>query len=58
MDVGDTLIGLSFGLLIGLTLGSVFGGSAYKQEAIERGYALYCPNNGEWSWAGECDIGK
>lgn len=26
-----------------------------KQEAIDRGYALYCPKNGEFAWKGECE---
>lgn len=25
-----------------------------KQQAIERGYALYCPSDGEFAWKGEC----
>lgn len=24
-------------------------------ESIERGWALYCPNDGELAWIGECD---
>lgn len=26
-----------------------------KEQAIERGYALYCPVNGEFAWKGECE---
>lgn len=26
-----------------------------REQAIERGYALYCPDNGEWAWKGECE---
>jgi len=26
----------------------------YKQQAIECGYAKYCPKTGEWAWKGEC----
>lgn len=29
-----------------------------KAEAIERGYALYCPKDGRFEWKGECDVGK
>jgi len=25
-----------------------------KQEAIDKGHALYCPKNGEFAWKGEC----
>ena len=23
-------------------------------QAIERGYALHCPVDGQWAWKGEC----
>ena len=26
-----------------------------EQQAIERGYALHCPKNGEFAWKGECN---
>ena len=26
-----------------------------QHQAIERGYALYCPRNGEFAWVGECE---
>ena len=26
-----------------------------KQEAIEKGYALHCPKDGEFAWKGECE---
>jgi len=25
-----------------------------RAEAIERGYAIYCPTTGNFSWKGEC----
>lgn len=28
----------------------------YRTEAIERGYAQYCPQNGSFAWVGECDL--
>ena len=27
----------------------------YETEAINRGYALYCPSTGNFAWKGECD---
>ena len=27
----------------------------YETEAIDRGYALYCSDTGDWAWKGECD---
>lgn len=29
--------------------------SYWRGEAIERGHAVYCPNNGNFAWIGECD---
>lgn len=26
-----------------------------QKQAIERGYALYCPADGEFAWKGECE---
>lgn len=26
-----------------------------RYQAIERGYALYCPTDGEFAWKGECE---
>lgn len=26
-----------------------------QHQAIERGYALYCPTTGDFAWKGECD---
>lgn len=28
---------------------------ALRSGAIERGYATYCQDTGEWAWQGECD---
>ena len=26
-----------------------------KSDAIEKGYALHCPKDGEFAWKGECE---
>ena len=26
-----------------------------QSQAIERGYALHCPHDGEFAWVGECE---
>ena len=26
-----------------------------KHQAVERGYALHCPTDGEFAWKGECE---
>ena len=54
----DIIIGLGFGVMLGLLVGGSLVGEAYREEAVERGYALYCPNNGNFSWVGDCDIGE
>lgn len=47
-------------VVIGLIcLGIFFGGSAFgtwkmEEQAIERGYAIYCPVNGKFAWKNEC----
>lgn len=32
-----------------------FSAPDWQAEAIERGYALYCPADGEFAWVGECE---
>lgn len=27
----------------------------WHRQAIERGYGLYCPTDGEFAWVGECE---
>lgn len=29
-----------------------------QKQAIERGYALHCPHDGEFAWVGECEEGE
>ena len=44
-----------------LCIGAICGGYAerwdWRKDTVERGYAHYCPNSGEWAWkdSGECD---
>lgn len=42
------------GGILGLIVGAVFEGGTYKAQAVERGYALYCPADGVWAWKGDC----
>ena len=46
------------GGFIGMIVGANLGAGSYKAQAIERGYALYCPADGDWAWVGDCDIGE
>lgn len=47
-----------FGFLFGtlLTFFAVYGvqDGTWKQEMIDRGYAQYCQDTGEWAWLGDC----
>ena len=51
-----------FGIAVGFFLGALFaqGSGAdsqdrvWKKMTVERGLALYCPNDGVWAWNGEC----
>jgi hypothetical protein len=51
--------GFAFGVTVAfLTIGAVTystGKNGVRSEAIDRGYAAYCPKNGRWAWIGECD---
>lgn len=61
----DILHGVVVGLL-GAFIVAFFRADAYgdrmesrfidmRHQAIERGYALYCPHDGEFAWKGECE---
>jgi hypothetical protein len=47
-----------FGIAVGFLLGALFaqgsGDRVWKKMTVERGLALYCPDDGVWAWNGEC----
>ena len=46
-------------IVAAIFFGGMYAGSyKYKQEAVERGYALYCPDTGNFSWKDECGKGE
>ena len=50
------LIGMCIGLVIGAIVVAIDSPvNDMKRQAIERGYGLYCPHNGEFAWVGECE---
>lgn len=53
-NVNVGLIMIIIGILM-MFFGKVLTVSDLKSEAIERGYALHCPKEGEFAWKGECD---
>ena len=53
MDEVSTIIAAAL-FAIGLIMGAVAVRSAFRQEAIDKGYAQYCSATGYWAWKGEC----
>lgn len=50
------------GFIAGVALFALLGAYAldtqeinWQQDAITRGYAIHCPNDGNFAWKGECD---
>ena len=41
--------------LIGFFAGSLTGMQSMEAKAIERGYGLHCPIEGNFEWKGECN---
>ena len=53
----EPLAGLVIGVWVGLTAAIVAWGvttSTWKADTVQRGLAMYCPDDGEWAWNGEC----
>ena len=36
--------------------GQFYGNSLMQKEAVSRGYASYCPADGNFAWLGECGM--
>lgn len=67
---GSAFRGLGEALQLGFVIGAVavvlvpvlaayialghFNAPDWQDEAIERGFALYCPSDGKFAWKGEC----
>jgi hypothetical protein len=47
------IVAICFGIFWG---GKVYGTRVMEHQAITRGYASYCPNTGDFAWAGECEV--
>ncbi len=28
----------------------------WRTETVQRGLAIYCPQDGQWAWVGECEV--
>ena len=55
MDKIDVTICVVIGFILGALVNGILVANKYKDNAIERGYALYCPGNGKFAWTGECE---
>jgi hypothetical protein len=52
----EALVGIILGIILCslLFLPNVTADSTWEEYAITRGYALYCPDTGDFAWKGEC----
>lgn len=55
MDIDSIVIGMVVGFILGGFVFISITKASYRTEAIQRGHALYCPDNGKFEWVGECD---
>ena len=49
------LVALGFSSLFTINVAQERSIEEQRHQAIERGYALYCPHDGEFAWKGECE---
>lgn len=56
-SIDPVLLALLFlaGMLSATFFGAVDMEGNYQTQAIERGYALHCPDTGDFAWKGECN---
>lgn len=54
VGLGIMIIGIPIGILM-IFFGQVLAVSNLKSQAIEKGYALYCPKDRKFAWKGECE---
>lgn len=54
--MGDWIYHSFIGFLLGMAFSTIVAVnvSTPKAHAIERGLALYCPQDGRFAWKGEC----
>lgn len=56
---GELAVLVVLAIVAGIFFGGMYAGNyKIKEEAIERGYALYCADTGEFSWKNECGKGE
>ena len=55
--MSETIAGLWAGLWLGILVAVVsweVTNNLWKADTVQRGLAMYCPNNGQWPWNEEC----
>lgn len=52
---GAVFVVFLVGIVIGCFVGGAFISDEWEHVTIGRGLALYCPDNGNWAWKGECE---
>lgn len=51
--MSEALAGLWLGLMVAVAAWGITN-NLWKADTVERGLAMYCPDNGQWAWNGEC----
>lgn len=46
--------GIFLGLLLGVFVTILISDAVWRRDAIEHGFASYCPNTGNFAWTGKC----
>jgi hypothetical protein len=52
----DTAILVIACVIFGFFWGGHVYGTQIMEQAIDRGYASFCPNTGDFAWVGECNL--
>ena len=55
--MSDTMVFVLWSLWVAVIVGIATIGvtnNIWKADTVERGLAMYCPDNGQWTWVGEC----
>lgn len=52
--MSDLIFGLFCGVLLAIASWGVTN-DCWKRDTVDRGFAIYCPTDGQWAWNGECD---
>lgn len=56
--MSETIAGLWAGLWLGILVAVAsweVTNNLWKEDTVERGLAMYCPDDGKWAWNGECE---